>query len=221
MKKTWNIIAIVAFSLVCLWYLLKVTFVFAIYQIPSDANKPAIKPGDKIYVSRFAKPEFNKFLCFEKKGVPLSVFRCVGMPNDIIEIRLGVLYRNGKQLYEPKIWNEYLINKKMLTSILGYVKTNGYDLYEVNDSISRIAISKSELQGFKLKLQQYVVSKDSVNEMISKAYPGTGYNEDNFGPLKIPANNYFVLGDDRHNAADSRYFGLVNETEIKATVINK
>jgi signal peptidase I len=32
---------------------------------------------------------------------------------------------------------------------------------------------------------------------------------DNFGPLKIPADQYLMLGDNRDNSADSRYIGLV------------
>ncbi|QHS56943.1 signal peptidase I [Mucilaginibacter sp. 14171R-50] len=221
MKKSLTAVAVIAFVLVCLWYLLKVTYVFAVYKVPTDANKPAIKPGDVIYASRLAEPGLNKFLCFQKPGIPLSIFRCVGLPNDVIEIKTGIVYKNGQPLDEPWVWNEYLINKATLNSIIGYVTVNGHDLYTVNDSTASVAISKNDLRELKLNLQRRVTAKDSVNEMISKAYPGTHYNEDNFGPVKIPANSYFVLGDDRHNAADSRYIGFINKDEIKATVINK
>lgn len=36
----------------------------------------------------------------------------------------------------------------------------------------------------------------------------------NFGPITIPAANYFVLGDNRDNSADSRYFGLMPRDQI-------
>lgn len=32
---------------------------------------------------------------------------------------------------------------------------------------------------------------------------------DNFGPLLVPADHFLMLGDNRDNSADSRYFGLV------------
>lgn len=32
---------------------------------------------------------------------------------------------------------------------------------------------------------------------------------DNFGPIKVPADQFLMLGDNRDNSADSRYFGFV------------
>ena len=44
------------------------------------------------------------------------------------------------------------------------------------------------------------------------------WTTDNFGPLKIPDNCYFVLGDNRHNSQDSRYFGFVKKEDIKGVM---
>ena len=39
---------------------------------------------------------------------------------------------------------------------------------------------------------------------------------DNFGPVTVPADKYFVMGDNRDNSMDSRFWGLVDRSAIRA-----
>ena len=43
---------------------------------------------------------------------------------------------------------------------------------------------------------------------------------DNFGPVTVPKNSCFVLGDNRDQSYDSRFWGFVKKTKIKGTVKN-
>ena len=51
-------------------------------------------------------------------------------------------------------------------------------------------------------------------------YPAMATPRDNFGPYTVPADHFFMMGDNRDNSADSRYWRAVPKELIKGKAMN-
>ncbi|MBI3597963.1 MAG: signal peptidase I [Nitrospirae bacterium] len=58
-----------------------------------------------------------------------------------------------------------------------------------------------------------------INKQDAEEIPHIVSTRDNFGPITVPKDSYFVMGDNRDHSLDSRFWGFVHNSKIKGEAI--
>lgn len=196
------------FPVIALVFVLR-SFLFEPFKIPSSSMLPTLQNGDLILVNKFTygirlpiinkkiievnEPQRGDVMVFKyPKDLSLDyIKRIVGVPGDKIVYKNKRLTINGKEVpYEPL--SDYL-DEETLTYSKQYL--------EHLPNVSHRILNDE-------RAPSYVPNPDAFpnHEMCT-------YNAEGFA-CTVPKGQYFVMGDNRDNSLDSRYWGFVPDQNI-------
>ena len=219
-----------SFFPVALAVLLLRAFIFEPYRIPSDSMMPTLLDGDFIVVEKFAyglklpitntkilatgEPKRGDVVIFHPPIKPSEVWikRVVGLPGDHVTVRDDRLIINGTPV-PFKIQGAYsdgcYENMQLATELLG-THTHQALLCPVP-----LQITPDPLPGCKRSdTRGYVCGGDPQSGAQSLIQPGL------FDTV-VPPGEYLMIGDNRDNSDDGRFWGFVSERQLlgKATFV--
>ncbi|SDA39714.1 MULTISPECIES: signal peptidase I [unclassified Janthinobacterium] len=197
------------FPVIALVFCLR-SFLYEPFKIPSSSMVPTLLVGDLILVNKFTYgirlPILNKRIIevndpqrgdvmvfkYPKDMSQDYIKRVIGVPGDKITYENKRLTVNGKEVqYTPL--DDYLDDESTV-----YHK----QLEENLTGVSHRILNDEPAPTLNLREVKDFPHKDACN-----------YNEDGFTCV-VPPGNYFMMGDNRDNSADSRYWGFVPNENI-------
>lgn len=188
------------------------TFVGRVYMIPSQSMEPTLHgcegcTGDRIFVDkvsyRFSDPE----------------------PGDVVVFKGTDSWNSG--FISQRSTNDVVRTLQNLGSYVGLVAP------DENDLVKRIVATGGQTVSCQAGDPAVMVDGSPIDQsytMQPSAYPvnpmtgSEACGGDYFGPIQVPADNYFMMGDNRTNSLDSRahvgdqYQGTIPRENIRGKV---
>lgn len=198
------------------------SFLFEPFRIPSDSMMPTLLDGDFILVNKYAyglrlpvvnrkvvelgSPQRGDVVVFRYPPDPRINYikRVVGLPGDSVTIRDDRLYVNGEPIpFEPA--GRY--NDGCYENMEIAFETLGAHRHQVLHCRTPGELSVAPMPGCDRKLVRNYVCEDVPS---SPDMPDRG----DVSNIDVPPGKYLMIGDNRDNSTDGRYFGFVPEENL-------
>ena len=203
------------------------------FLIPSGSMWPTLYVNDFIVANkaiyRYTDPKRNDVVVFEPPveatyasqrdpdGTVNVDFikRLIGVPGDVVELRDGVLYRNGQPAEDPNRHYSDTTDEQNFTEMPeDRVKSQGWPSFKfikwkgqvipLNYLDHHGGNTASNLSDNYYQVADKYVLPTAAEQMAAEAAPA----------VAIPQGYYFFMGDNRNNSFDGRGWGLVKRSQI-------
>lgn len=195
---------------------------WALFNVQSISQMPDMAPGSLFIAGNLKSPAAGRLILFHHfdsllQQKSIFVFPCVATGGDTIQLRAGRCYVNGRLVDDSsKIWLTYeLETERPLELLEPYSNRN--DQIFTGEELS-IPLSPAEAAALRRRLNKTESLKlldfPLQPEMAWLARIDSTASINDCRPFIVPAQHFFVLGANRHNAQDSRFTGPVHRDSV-------
>jgi len=235
MKRYQIILLVTAGVIILLWIVGRLTWALQFYTMPTSSMEPALNKNQKFFTTNLKSPERNDIVIFTRQvnekfetdpngKKNTFCYRLIAKGGDKIEVKNGYAFVNDQLADDTsKLKFPYTLSAKNFNNLLTVLEIDEGDLRYNNDFYfngdeGHAILSYDEFAKAKdvIPLVRVLMTTDNPAPNI---YKGKIWTVDNFGPYFVPPDHFFVMGDNRHNALDSRYVGPIPAKDCKGVMI--